>query len=165
MDKNKKSVFDSMSDLDRSICKKLQFDLPMAERPFRKLAEELNISESKVISRIRKFKKIGIIKKVRALLKHQKVGYRANIMVVWKVPEKKIAQTARICCKFKQISHCYERVTYPDWKYNLYTMIHGGSRNECEKVVKSIKAAAKIADYKLLPSGKEYKKVSAVYFK
>lgn len=165
MMKNKKvSVYDSMSKLDKRICKKLQHDLPLTKQPYLTLAKQLHISENRLMQTIRKFQQNGVIKKMRALLRHQKAGYNANVMAVWNVPEGEIDRVARTCCRFKQISHCYERITCPGWRYNLYTMVHGRSKYECESIVRSIVRAHNIKDYKLLYSGKEYKKTSAVYF-
>ena len=154
----------SINKTDKIICRRLQENFPMIKQPYKKLSVELNIPEKKLIERISELKQMGIIRKFNAFLNHKKACYLCNVLAGWKVPEKRIKQTADICVKFKQVSHCYKRLTRPGWKYNLYTMVHGHDKNECEKVVKSIALKSKINDFKLLYSKKEYKKTSVACF-
>ncbi len=85
-------------------------------------------------------------------------------MVVWRVPAKQVEKVGKIMATFKEVSHCYERLTYPGWPYNLFTMIHGRTKEECEEVARKISKATDTKDFKLLYSTREFKKVSMKYF-
>jgi DNA-binding Lrp family transcriptional regulator len=85
-------------------------------------------------------------------------------MGVWVVPETLVQNVGEKMAEFKEVSHCYERVALPDWPYNLYTMVHEKSPQECEQVMQRISQAINIAQYSLLFSQAELKKSSMRYF-
>jgi DNA-binding Lrp family transcriptional regulator len=153
-----------LSSLDISIIRKIQEDLPLVPEPYKEIAEELGITENEVISKIQEFCKSGIIRRFGTILNHRNVGFKANAMVVWKVPEGEIKAVSKIMILFSQVSHCYQRPTFPGWPYNVFTMVHEETKQECEKVVKEIANAVNINDYDMLYSTDELKKVSMKYF-
>jgi len=106
----------------------------------------------------------GIIRRFGATLHHQKAGFSANAMVAWIVPDSKVEEAGRIMAGFREVSHCYQRVTQGDWKYNVYTMIHGNSRDECREIARRISKNTGINEYAVLFSVKEFKKTSMEYF-
>lgn len=152
------------SDLDIRIIRKIQDDLPLVPEPYKAIAEELGITENQLINKIQDFCCRGIIRRFGATLNHRNVGFKANAMVVWKVPTERIKAVSKIMILFAQISHCYQRPTFPDWPYNIFTMVHGETKEECEKVVKEIVSATNIYDYSILYSTDELKKSSMKYF-
>ena len=85
-------------------------------------------------------------------------------MGVWAVPEDKAEEMGAKMAAFSQVSHCYQRPMLPGWPYNVYTMIHGKAREECERVAMLISHETGIGDYILLYSTRELKKVSMRYF-
>ena len=107
-----------------------------------------------------------ILRRVAAILYHRRAGFSANGMGVWKVPEDEILETGRRMASFRGISHCYQRPTYPDWPYSVFTMAHGRSKDECDEILDSIAADCGIpdSDRATLYSSTEYKKIRLHYF-
>jgi DNA-binding Lrp family transcriptional regulator len=153
-----------LDDLDKKIIALIQGDLPLTKQPFALLAQELGISEELLLERIRNLKAQGIIRRFGATLHHQKAGLKANAMIAWQVPEPKIEEIGAIMAQHKEVTHCYQRVTYPDWPYNLYTMVHGRNQKECLQIAQKIALETGVKDYVLLFSEKEFKKTSMTYF-
>jgi DNA-binding Lrp family transcriptional regulator len=152
------------SSLDISIIRKIQEDLPLVPEPYRIIAEELQITESELISKIQEFCNKGIIRRFGATLNHRNIGFKANAMVVWKVTDERIKDVSKIMVSFSQVSHCYQRPTFLGWPYNIFTMVHGETKEECEGAIKEIERAVAIADYNILYSTHELKKSSMKYF-
>lgn len=142
----------------------LQQDLGLETRPFQKLAEKLDISEEELLEKACSFQSQGLMRRFAAVLRHQKAGFSVNVMGVWRVPEGQVPQVGAIMATFAGVSHNYQRPTYPDWPYNLFTMVHGRTKEECLAVLKAISEKTGISDYALLWSTKEYKKVRVRYF-
>lgn len=147
--------------LDQAIISLLSQDIPLVQRPFENLASRLGIEEKILISRLKAYKKSGLMRKFSAALNHRKIGFKHNAMVVWNVPNKLIAKAGGLMAAFSQISHCYQRKKASGWGYNLYTMIHGRSKEECLNVVKDIYRKIGCKDYNVLFSSEEYKKTAA----
>lgn len=142
----------------------LQEDLPEGLTPYAELARRLNCPEDEVLERIRTMQDRGMIRRFGAVLRHQKAGFTANVMGVWQVPAGQTEEAGRLMSKFPQISHCYQRPILPDWPYNLFTMIHGQSREECVQTMREVAAVTGVDKYEMLFSIKEFKKVSMKYF-
>jgi DNA-binding Lrp family transcriptional regulator len=153
-----------LTELDKKIVRELQNDLPLCSQPFKAIAEQVGISEDELLAEIHRLKQQGIIRRFGAIVYHRNLGIVANAMVVWRAPKEKVQEIGEIMATFPEVTHCYERPTYPDWKYNLFTMIHGESKDECERVIAQISEQTGVKDYKQLYSTKELKKVSMKYF-
>jgi len=153
-----------LSRLDIKIIRKIQEDLPLVPEPYKQIAQDIGITEIELINKIKEYCSSGIIRRFGTILNHRNVGFKANAMVVWIVPEDVIKDVSKIMISFSEVSHCYERVTFPGWPYNVFTMVHGESKQECEKVVKKIAKTININEYDMLYSTKELKKVSMKYF-
>ena len=153
-----------LDDLDKKIIHYLQGDLPLTARPFAALAERIGIDEGELLDRIKLLKEQGILRRLGATLYHQRVGFKANGMVAWCVPDDKIDETGFLMAAFKEVSHCYQRKIQDKWKYNIYTMIHGKNKKDCQGIVKRIAEKTEIKDYVLFFTLKEYKKTSPRYF-
>jgi siroheme decarboxylase len=149
---------------DIALVRALQKDLPLTEHPFAGAAVSLGISEDQLVRAAQELQARGLMRRFAAVLRHRHAGYSANGMGVWIVPEGEVERAGRIMASFREVSHCYQRPSYPDWPYNLFTMIHGVSREDCEGVARRIAEKVGIADYRLLYSLKEYKKVRVKYF-
>lgn len=152
------------SSLDKAIIRKLQEDLPLAPQPYKIIADELGISEEELLNRVQKYCDKGVIRRFGAVLCHREVGFQANAMAVWIVPEERTEEVGKIMASFSQVSHCYQRPTFHDWSYNMFTMIHGKTTQECEKVAAEIAKIVNIHNYNLLYSTVELKKSSMKYF-
>ena len=153
-----------LTEIEKKIVTALQNDLPICSQPFKAIAEQVGISKDELLAEIHRLKQQGIIRRFGAIVNHRNLGIAANAMVVWRVPKEKAQEVGKIMSSFPEVTHCYERPTYPDWQYNLFTMIHGESKDECERVIKQISEQTGIKDYKQLYSTKELKKVSMKYF-
>jgi DNA-binding Lrp family transcriptional regulator len=153
-----------VDDPDKKIIGLLQDDIPMDPRPFAIMADQVGITEEQFLSRVKSMVDSGIIRRFGATLHHQKAGFSANAMVAWIVPDSKVEEAGRIMAGFREVSHCYQRVTQGDWKYNVYTMIHGNSRDECREIARRISKNTGINEYAVLFSEKEFKKTSMEYY-
>jgi len=149
---------------DVAAVRALQEDLPLQERPFKALAELSAMSEDQLLRQAESLLKRGVMRRFAATLRHHEAGFVANAMGVWVVPQNRADEVGRMMARFEAVSHCYQRPAYPDWPYSIFTMIHGRSTQECERVAASISQATGITDYRLLYTTKEYKKKRVKYF-
>jgi DNA-binding Lrp family transcriptional regulator len=153
-----------VDELDKKLISHIQKDLPLDPRPFALIADEIGLSEDELIKRIKSMIKEGVIRRFGATLYHQEAGFSSNAMVAWVVPEGQITETGKAMAKFREVTHCYERRPQKDWRYNIYTMIHGDSRDECYEIARRISDITGIREFNLLFSEKEFKKSSMEYF-
>ena len=149
---------------DISLIQVIQGNLPDSPTPFTVLADKLNWPVEKLVAAAQNLLQAKVIRRFGAVLRHQKAGFVANAMGVWQVDLDKADEVGKIMAGFKEVSHCYQRPTLPDWPYNLFTMIHGKTIEDCGEVMKKISAATGINDYSMLFSIVELKKSSMQYF-
>ena len=145
----------------------MQRDLSLMPAPFVALAEELGMTFEEAAAMHDDFLSTGRMRRFAAVLHHRKAGFGANAMGVWAGPADDPASLRRLgetMAGFRAVSHCYQRPSYPDWPYNLFTMVHGKSEQECEQTLAAIAEATGIADRHALYSTKEFKKVRVRYF-
>jgi DNA-binding Lrp family transcriptional regulator len=143
---------------DNRIIRCLHRGLAIESRPFLTPAQELGTTEDELLKVICSLIANGFIRRYGAVVRHEQVGYSSNVLVAWKIPEERIDQFEGVIQDLTEVSHGYERVSYPEWRYNVYTMIHGHSKDECLGMVKRISSAIKIKDYILLFTKRELKK-------
>ncbi|MBU1193270.1 MAG: Lrp/AsnC family transcriptional regulator [Proteobacteria bacterium] len=153
-----------LTDLEKKIITLLQTDIPVVKRPFLEMAQKIGITEDEFLAVLNKLNDQGMIRRFGATLKHQKSGFKANAMVAWKVDEDQVEDTGNIMAGFQEITHCYRRNPAPGWKYNLYTMVHAATEDECYDIAQKISKATGQDEYELLFSRKELKKTSMKYF-
>ena len=153
-----------IDDLDKKIIGFIQGDLPLDLKPFAVIADKIGITEDECVERIRSLKERGIIRRFGATLRHQEAGFSSNAMIAWLVPDDRVEEVGRTMAGFREVTHCYQRRPEKDWKYNLYTMIHGDTKGECNRIAQRMSQQARIDDYALLFSEKEFKKTSMEYF-
>ena len=151
---------------DIALIKALQGPMAAVARPYDEAAAELGISTEQLLDRLRDMVDRKILRRVAAILYHRRAGFSANGMGVWKVPEEQILETGRRMASFRGISHCYQRPTYDDWPYSVFTMAHGRSKEECDAILDSIAAECEMGpdDRATLYSSTEYKKIRLHYF-
>jgi DNA-binding Lrp family transcriptional regulator len=153
-----------MLTLFQKLIKELQADLPLCPHPYQEIARRVGTSEAQILSMINQQIKQQVIRRLGAVLGHQKIGFKANGMGVWIVPETDTDRVGEIMAAYPEVSHCYLRPSSETWPYNLYTMIHGKSRRMCEQIAASISLETGIKNYRLLFSVKELKKQSMIYY-
>jgi DNA-binding Lrp family transcriptional regulator len=147
-----------MDKIDIELLKNTQDGIPITYEPFKQIAIDLGIPEDEVLERLACMLKEGAIRRFGASIGHRAIGIIANAMCTWNVPDSRVEEVGALMAGFAEVTHCYERPRYPGWKYNLFTMIHAYSRDECEKVAAEISIATGIRDYSILFSVKEFKK-------
>jgi DNA-binding Lrp family transcriptional regulator len=153
-----------LTDIDRKIINRLSQDLPSDMIPFASIAHDLGLDEKDLLDRIEDYREHEILRRFAVIVAHHSAGFVANAMVAWQVPENRIEETAQTMVQFREVSHCYERLSYPHWPYNIYTMIHGRTREQCLAVVRNIAEKTDINEYKVLFTAREFKKRSMQYF-
>ncbi len=150
---------------DVAIMKELQGHLPMVKNPFAAIAEKLGIAEDEVINKTREYGEKKYYRRFGATLRHHKAGFTANGMGIWSVPkEEERAPMGELLSNRPEVSHAYERPSFPDWPYHLFTMIHGESEEEVLKIAKGMSEETGITEYDVLFSTREFKKSSMRYF-
>lgn len=147
-----------MDHIDSQLLKNTQEGIQIISEPFKKVAAQLGISEKEVIERIENLQHDGTIRRFGASIGHRAIGFTANAMCTWNVPDERVEDVGAIMAGFSEVTHCYERPRRQDWPYNLFTMIHAYTRDECRKVAEQISRATGIKDYNILFSEKEFKK-------
>jgi len=153
-----------LSPRDRAFVHALQEDIEIVHEPFTAAAQRLGVSQKEVFDWLRQAAAAGWLRRFAAILNHRRVGYGANGMVAWRVPPQRLEEVAAQASTFPQVSHCYERPTFIDWPYALFTMIHARSEGECRAVAEDISRRTGVADYAILFSTREYKKERVRYF-
>jgi len=124
---------------DRDIIHATQAGLPLTPQPYHAVAAQLGLAPDDVMARMRRMQDSGIIRRIGAVPNHYKLGFTANGMSVWDVPDERIAELGRLIGALDVVSHCYHRPRFlPEWPYNLFAMVHGHSRGEVERQVRRI---------------------------
>jgi siroheme decarboxylase len=152
-------------DLDRAVIRATQGDLPVVSEPYAPAATELGMSVDALVEHLQGMVERGLLRRVAAILFHRRAGFSANGMGVWRVPEDRVLEIGPRMAAFRGISHCYQRPTYADWPYQLFTMAHGRSKEECDAVLDAVAASVPdLQDRAILYSSTEFKKIRLLYF-
>ncbi len=149
---------------DQALMAALQPGLELVARPFAKLAECAGLSEAAVLERIGVWLDSGIVKRFGVVVRHHELGYKANAMTVFDVPDDQVAAVGARLAREEGVTLCYRRARHlPEWPYNLYCMVHGRSR---EEVLPVIERLCRIAGYpcEALFSLRRFKQCGARYF-
>jgi DNA-binding Lrp family transcriptional regulator len=154
-----------LTDLEEKVILALQRDLEVVPRPFLEVAEQLGVMEEDLLAAIRSLMEKGYIRRFGATLRHQQSGYAANVLVVWRVPASELTTIGKKLAAYREVSHCYARTPAASWPYNLYTMIHGKTPEDCTRTAARMAAETGMADYQMLFSETELKKTTMRYFK
>jgi DNA-binding Lrp family transcriptional regulator len=151
-------------EFDKAVIRATQGDMPVISEPYAPAAAELGISVDKLLEHMAGMRERGILRRVAAILFHRRAGFSANGMGVWKVPEDRIAEIGPQMAAYRGISHCYQRPTYEDWPYSVFTMAHGRSKEECDAILDAIADEFSITERATLYSSTEFKKIRLLYF-
>jgi DNA-binding Lrp family transcriptional regulator len=153
-----------LSEEDIATVRATQGPMPAVAEPFAPAAERLGVPVGTVLDRLESLRERAGLRRVAAILYHRRAGFSANGMGVWAVPDDRILETGKRMAAFRGISHCYQRPTYPDWPYSVFTMAHGRSKEECDAILDSIAGTTGIEERATLYSSTEFKKVRMLYF-
>jgi DNA-binding Lrp family transcriptional regulator len=153
-------------DTDIAVIRALQGPMAVIDRPYDEAAGEVGMSTEGFLDHLRGMIDRKLLRRVAAILYHRRAGFSANGMGVWRVPEDKILDVGRRMAAVRGVSHCYQRPTYADWPYSVFTMAHGRSKAECDAVLDSIADEHGLhdGDRAVLYSSTEFKKVRLHYF-
>ncbi|MDP2730154.1 MAG: hypothetical protein Q8O55_06710 [Dehalococcoidales bacterium] len=152
-----------LSAIDKAIINVLQEDLPLVSSPFTPLAEQTGMDLDDFLAGCQSLRQRGVMRRYAAAVNHRRAGFKANAMTCWVAPPERVDAVGRKLALLREVSHCYERRTNPLWRYNLFAMIHGHSRNVCQEIVDEISRETALMDYVLLYSTKEFKKTRIKY--
>jgi len=151
-------------DFDVAVVRATQGDMPVCEEPYAPAAAELGVTVAHLLEHLAAMRERGLLRRVAAILFHRRAGFSANGMGVWKVPADRVLELGPRMAAFRGISHCYQRPTYADWPYSVFTMAHGRSKQECDAILDSIAQETGIEEHATLYSSTEYKKIRLLYF-
>jgi len=125
--------------LDRDLIDILSDGLPLSPRPYQEIGRSLGLSEAGTIARIEDLRQRGIIKRFGIIVRHHELGYCANAMVVWDLPDAMVAEIGARLGACAGVSLCYQRPRRPPaWNYNLFCMLHGRDRQAVLERVQAI---------------------------
>lgn len=134
-------MYPPCDEIDRKIVRATQQGLPLTPRPYHALAEMLGLDPEDVMQRLRGMCARGVIRRIGAVPNHYRLGYRANGMTVWDVPDEAVDRLGERVGALESVSHCYRRPRHgPDWPYNLFAMVHGRTRGDVEREAQRIAA-------------------------
>ena len=151
-------------DFDVAVIRALQGDMPIIPEPYAPASEQLGIPQERLLQHLEDMQERRLLRRVAAILFHRRAGFSANGMGVWKVPDGEIAELGPRMAAYRGISHCYQRPTYEDWPYSIFTMAHGRSKDECDAILDSIAVETGVTERSTLYSSTEFKKIRLLYF-
>ncbi len=155
-----------LSTEDRSLIKIVEHGLPVVSRPYAAIAERLETTEQKIVKRLEHLIDIGAIKRYGVVVRHKELGYTANGMVVWNIPDDKVDEMGVCIGRYDCVTLSYRRPRcLPDWPYNLFTMVHGSDRKEVTKKVAEIVDSCSLegVEHTILFSTRRFKQRGASY--
>ncbi len=153
-------------DTDIAVIRALQGPMAVVDRPYDEAAAEVGMTTDELLAHLEGMQPRHILRRVAAILFHRRAGFSANGMGVWKVDPDDIEDVGGRMAAVRGISHCYQRPTYADWPYSVFTMAHGRSKEECDAVLQSIADEHGLHgdDRATLYSSTEFKKIRLRYF-
>ncbi|MDH4096409.1 MAG: AsnC family transcriptional regulator [Betaproteobacteria bacterium] len=133
-----------LGDEERSLAARLAAGLPLAQHPF----AAFGLPEAELIGTLRRWLDNGVVRRIGAVVRHRRLGYEANAMVVWDVPEGEASAAGRRLAGDSAVTLCYRRArALPDWRYNLYCMVHGRARDPVAREIERLSARHGLGGY------------------
>ncbi len=151
---------------DRALIRAVEHGLPIVSRPYAAIAQQLGTTETNIINRLQQLIDNGAIKRYGVVVRHRELGYRANGMVVWDVPDDQVSNLGQCIGRFPCVTLSYRRPRrLPDWPYNLFTMVHGRDRAEVTQKLQQIVDTCGLSKFNhtILFSTRRFKQRGAQY--
>ncbi|NQU60623.1 MAG: Lrp/AsnC family transcriptional regulator [Rhodospirillales bacterium] len=151
---------------DKRLLRALAGGLPLNARPYAAVAAGVGISEEEVLARLARLTASGIIGRFGVVVRHHELGYNANAMAVWDVPDGAIAEIGRKISALPFVNLCYQRPRrLPEWPYNLFCMVHGRDRETVRQQIGEINRACALFSLPqaVLFSARRFKQRGAIY--
>lgn len=152
-----------ISDEDRALLVELQRDLPLVSRPFRDMAWRLGLDDDTLLERCRTLQHLGVVRRLGASVNHRRAGFQGNGMACWIVPPERVSDIGPKLAALPEVSHCYERATNPQWRHNVFAMIHGRAREDCAGIARAASRELGLDEPMVLFSTREFKKERVRY--
>jgi len=152
-----------ISDIEQKVLAVLQHGLPESQSPFKDMAEKIGIDTGQLLAVLKDWKQQGKIRRIGAIVNHFKAGLGCGAMVVWHVEPERTEEVGKVLAEFEEVSHAYERRTYENWPYSLYTMVHGKTEEDVQQIVQRMSQMCGVSNYRILVTEKELKKVPPIY--
>ncbi len=133
-----------IDDFDRRLLAAIEDGIPLLPRPYLAVATRLETTEQAVLERLEALLECGIIRRFGIVIRHRRLGFRANAMVVWNVPDELVERAGQLLAREPGVTLCYQRTRRPPrWPYNLFCMIHGRERQAVERRIAELAALLK----------------------
>jgi len=142
------------------LLREIQDGLPIVSRPYAAVADEMGISEEKVLAMLRDARAQGVVRRICASVAHRRVGITCNAMCAWDVPDDSVARAGEVLAAHPSVTHAFERPRGADWPYNIYAMTHSHDREICRKVFEELSARIGPFPGVILYGAREFKKKS-----
>jgi DNA-binding Lrp family transcriptional regulator len=147
-----------LDNIDEVLLSELSQGIPLTSQPFAQIAVKLGISTEEVLARLVTLKQMGVIRRFGAILKPNNIGFTANAVIAWRVPDDRAKEVGMYFSSFREITHCYERKSVKDrWEYNMYIVMHAQEQQIIEQRVNSLAEAIGISKYVILYSKRDLK--------
>ncbi|MDR3205158.1 MAG: Lrp/AsnC family transcriptional regulator [Deltaproteobacteria bacterium] len=153
-----------LSQTEKKLIYLLSGDVGLSPSPYAELSSKLGLSEDQVLTMLERFRDKGLIRRLGAIVVHQRSGFTHNALVAWLVEDDDLDRAGEAIAALPYVSHCYYRSPAPDWPYNLYSMIHARNAQELSKHLSEASVESKASDWRILTSLRELKKSSMRYF-
>ena len=142
----------------------MQESIPLAGDPFGPIARGCGYAPAELLALLNEWKRRGVLRRIGLIVRHREMGFAANGMCVWKVDPGRVEAAGRLLAGCPEVTHCYERRTPPAFPYNLFAMVHAGTREEAEERFARVASAAGLQGGRMLVSVREFKKSSPLFF-
>ncbi len=155
-----------LNETEQRLISLIQGGLPISSRPWVDIARQMNLDEDEVLNQVRKLQERGLIKRFGLVVRHHELGYTANAMVVWDVPDDRVRAVGQALGCHDCVTLCYQRPRrLPQWPYNLFCMIHGKDRERVLDIIEELVEAKGLQDipHEVLFSGERFKQRGAKY--
>lgn len=162
--KRVKHIDIELTPLHHQIIRYTQNDIDFVEEPFGQIIDAIGISYDEFFNTLNELQEAGVMRRFASILNHRKAGFSANAMVVWDIDENRGEEIGERAAAFSAVSHCYLRPKYPNWQYNLFTMVHGKSEEETNSIIEDMAKEVEHKNKMALYSSREFKKVRVEYF-
>jgi len=152
-----------ITDVEKRVLAALQGGFPRSRTPYKDAANQAGISTEELLAVLTDWKEQGKLRRIGAIVHHEKVGLSGGAMVAWRVDRDVVERVGTTLAGFKEVSHAYERRTEENWPYNVYTMVHGTDAGNVEQTVRRMSGACGVSEYRILTTERELKKVPPTY--
>jgi len=153
-----------LTSIHQAVIENAQYDIDIISEPFAQLIKKIDIGYDTLFKILLELQEAGVMRRFASILNHRRAGFNANAMVVWDVDEKDGEAIGEKAASFSAVSHCYLRPKYENWKYNLFTMVHGKTTQETNAIIEDMAKEIPSKDHRPLYSSREFKKVRIEYF-